>query len=33
MHQGELLDLSVPTEPHDLPVHAAATPSGLIRLR
>jgi 5-formyltetrahydrofolate cyclo-ligase len=33
LHDGELLDLPVPTEPHDLPVDAAATPSGLVRLR
>jgi 5-formyltetrahydrofolate cyclo-ligase len=33
LHQGELLDLSVPTESHDRPVDAAATPTGLTRLR
>jgi len=33
LHDGELLDLPVPRESHDLPVHAVATPSGLIRLR
>ncbi len=33
LHDGELLDLPVPTEPHDRPVDAAATPSGLVRLR
>lgn len=33
LHDGELLDLPVPTEPHDLPVDAVATPSGLVRLR
>lgn len=30
LHEGELLG-SVPAEPHDVPVHAAATPSGLTR--
>jgi 5-formyltetrahydrofolate cyclo-ligase len=33
LHAGELLDLPLPREPHDRPVHAAATPSGLVRLR
>jgi 5-formyltetrahydrofolate cyclo-ligase len=33
LHDGELLDLPVPTEPHDRPVPAAATPAGLVRLR
>lgn len=31
LHDGELLDMPVPREPHDVPVHAAATPSGLVR--
>ena len=30
LHDGELLD-TVPAEPHDVPVHAAATPSGVTR--
>jgi 5-formyltetrahydrofolate cyclo-ligase len=30
LHDGELL-ASVPAEPHDVPVHAAATPSGITR--
>lgn len=33
LHDGEVLDLPVPREPHDRPVAAAATPSGLVRLR
>lgn len=33
LHDGELLDLPIPTEPHDLPVHAVATPTRLLRLR
>jgi 5-formyltetrahydrofolate cyclo-ligase len=33
LHHGELLDLPIPTEPHDRPVHAVATPSGIVRLR
>ena len=33
LHDGELLDLPIPTEPHDRPVHAVATPSGVVRLR
>lgn len=33
LHDGELLDLPIPTEPHDRPVHAVATPSGMVRLR
>lgn len=33
LHDGELLDLPVPTEAHDVPVAAAAMPSGLRRLR
>lgn len=33
LHHGELLDMPVPREPHDVPVQAAATPSGLHRLR
>jgi len=31
LHEGELLDLPVPREPHDMPVSAAATPLGLHR--
>lgn len=31
LHEGELLDLPVPREPHDMPVSAAATPLGLNR--
>lgn len=33
VHDGEVLDLPVPIEAHDRPVHAVATPSGLTRLR
>lgn len=33
LHDGELLDLPVPRQPHDLPVAAVATPSRLVRLR
>ncbi len=33
LHEGEVLDLPIPREPHDRPVAAAATPSGLVRLR
>lgn len=33
LHRGELLDLRLPREPHDLPVDAAATPDGLVDLR
>lgn len=33
LHDGEVLDIPVPREPHDVPVDAAATPSGLHRLR
>ena len=33
LHEGELVDLPLPREPHDHPVRAAATPSGLHRLR
>lgn len=32
LHDGELLDLPMPIEPHDRRVHAAATPSGLVWL-
>lgn len=32
LHDGELLDLPLPREPHDMPVTAAATPSRLTRL-
>jgi 5-formyltetrahydrofolate cyclo-ligase len=33
LHDGEVLDLPVPRDRHDVPVDAAATPSGLVRLR
>ena len=33
LHEGELLDEPLPSEPHDVPVHAVALPSGLVRLR
>ncbi len=33
LHEGELLDLPVPREPHDRPVHAVVLPSGSVRLR
>ena len=33
LHEGELLDLPLPRDQHDVPVHAAATPSGVHRLR
>ncbi|WP_232827598.1 5-formyltetrahydrofolate cyclo-ligase [Jiangella endophytica] len=33
LHDGEVLDMPVPREPHDVPVDAAATPSRLHRLR
>lgn len=33
LHDGELLDMPVPREAHDVPVDAAATPSGLRRFR
>jgi 5-formyltetrahydrofolate cyclo-ligase len=33
LHDGEVLDLPVPRDRHDVPVLAAATPSGLVRLR
>jgi 5-formyltetrahydrofolate cyclo-ligase len=32
LHDGEVLDLPIPRTPHDVPVAAAATPSGLYRL-
>lgn len=32
LHDGELLE-TVPAEPHDVPVHAAVTPSGVTRFR
>ncbi|TCJ30378.1 5-formyltetrahydrofolate cyclo-ligase [Nocardioides jejuensis] len=32
LHDGEVL-ARVPAEPHDVPVHAAATPSGMTRFR
>lgn len=33
LHDGEVLDIPLPRDPHDVPVAAAATPSGLHRLR
>ncbi|WP_069112441.1 5-formyltetrahydrofolate cyclo-ligase [Jiangella alba] len=33
LHDGEVLDMPVPREPHDVPVDAAATPGGAHRLR
>ncbi|MBB5786392.1 5-formyltetrahydrofolate cyclo-ligase [Jiangella mangrovi] len=33
LHDGEVLDIPIPREPHDVPVDAAATPSGAQRLR
>lgn len=33
LHDGEVLDIPLPREPHDVPVAAAATPSGLHRMR
>ncbi|WP_238993015.1 5-formyltetrahydrofolate cyclo-ligase [Jiangella aurantiaca] len=33
LHDGEVLDIPVPREPHDVPVDAVATPSGVHRLR
>jgi 5-formyltetrahydrofolate cyclo-ligase len=33
LHGGEILDMPVPRELHDVPVSAAATPSGLHRFR
>ncbi len=33
LHDGEVVDIPLPREPHDVPVAAAATPSGLHRLR
>lgn len=33
LHDGEVLDIPVPREPHDVPVDAAATPSRTHRLR
>lgn len=33
LHDGEVLDIAVPREPHDVPVDAAATPRGVHRLR
>ncbi|WP_211239508.1 5-formyltetrahydrofolate cyclo-ligase [Jiangella gansuensis] len=33
LHDGEVLDIPVPREPHDVPVDAAASPSGVRRLR
>ena len=33
VHDAEVLDLPIPHERHDIPVHAVATPSGMRRLR
>ena len=33
LHDQEVLDLPIPHERHDIPVHAVATPSGVRRLR
>lgn len=33
LHDGEVLDMPMPKEAHDVPVHACLTPSGLQRLR
>lgn len=33
LHDGEILDIPIPREHHDVPVAAAATPSGLHRFR
>ncbi len=33
LHDGELLDMPLPRDPHDVPVAAAATPAGLHHLR
>lgn len=33
LHDGELLDLPLPRDDHDVPVHAVATPAGVHRLR
>lgn len=33
LHDGEVLDIPLPREPHDVPVAAAATPSALHRFR
>ncbi len=33
LHDGEVLDMPVPHEPHDVPVDAAVTPGGVHRLR
>lgn len=33
LHDGELLDMPIPREAHDVPVAAAATPSGFHHLR
>lgn len=33
LHEGEVLDMPLPKEAHDVPVHACLTPSGLHRLR
>ena len=33
LHDGEVLDMRIPRDPHDVPVDAAATPSGMRRFR
>ena len=33
LHDGEVLDMPMPKEAHDVPVHACLTPSGLQHLR
>ncbi|HEX6234320.1 MAG TPA: 5-formyltetrahydrofolate cyclo-ligase [Jiangellaceae bacterium] len=33
LHDGEVLDMPIPRDPHDVPVDAAATPSGMRRFR
>jgi 5-formyltetrahydrofolate cyclo-ligase len=33
LHDGEALDMPIPRDPHDVPVDAAATPSGMRRFR
>jgi 5-formyltetrahydrofolate cyclo-ligase len=33
LHDGELIDMPLPRDVHDVPVHAAATPSGLHRFK
>ncbi|WP_211198937.1 5-formyltetrahydrofolate cyclo-ligase [Phytoactinopolyspora limicola] len=33
LHDGELLDMPIPREPHDVPVDTVVTPSGVHRMR